>query len=365
MPSPPPPPSLSAQAAPSVNRLRDTFSSAPFSAHPKHWDLLWQDAFTPWDRGGPSPALLDLLTQHRDLFPHTSPNPTAFVPGCGRGYDVLLLSSFGYDVTGLDVSSTSLARAAETEQALASDETYAARDPGRGKGEVKWVRADFFDDGAEGVGRRFDLVFDYTFFCALPPSARPAWARRMSQLVRPSGGRLVCLEWPLTKSPEAGGPPWAVSREAYVAHLGHPGEEVAYDPETGGVASSAAEAPPSAGGLDLLFREKPARTHKAGYDDKGEVVDYISVWGPRGSQQQQQPSSYWSASEINQFPYLLRSFGTDWEAIARNMVSKTGVMVKNYYVRQKQAGKADELEAIAAEADQKRQRGEKLPAPPA
>ncbi|KAL7795169.1 hypothetical protein V8C37DRAFT_45852 [Trichoderma ceciliae] len=76
-----------------------------------------------------------------------------------------------------------------------------------------------------------------------------------------------------------------------------------------------------------------------------------------------QASSYWSVSEANDFPHLLRAFGTDWSAIAKHMGSKTTVMVKNYYVRQKDSGKPD-WEAIAQEADAKRVRGEKRPDPP-
>lgn len=165
MPSPPPE-SAYTDPAPALNRLKDTFSAHPVSSHPTQWDLLWQDSYTPWDRGTPSLALADLVTEQRSLFPPTqTPRPTALVPGCGRGYDVLLLSALGYDVTGLDASSTSLARAAEIEAAATSsnDPVYAARDPSRGKGKVTWVKADFFDADAEGMkGRVFDLVFDYT-----------------------------------------------------------------------------------------------------------------------------------------------------------------------------------------------------------
>lgn len=161
MPSPPPS-SAYTDPAPALNRLKDTFSAHPVSSHPTQWDQLWKDSYTPWDRGTPSLALADLLTEKRSLFP-PNPRPTALVPGCGRGYDVLLLSALGYDVTGLDASSTSLARAAEIEATSSKDEVYAARDPARGKGKVTWVKADFFDEGAEGMkGRVFDLVFDYT-----------------------------------------------------------------------------------------------------------------------------------------------------------------------------------------------------------
>lgn len=40
-----------------------------------------------------------------------------------------------------------------------------------------------------------------------------------------------------------------------------------------------------------------------------------------------QASSYWSVSESNDFPHLLRAFGSDWTAIAAHMGSKTAVMV--------------------------------------
>jgi hypothetical protein len=43
---------------------------------------------------------------------------------------------------------------------------------------------------------------------------------------------------------------------------------------------------------------------------------------------QQQASSYWSVSETNDFPSLLRSFGTDWHSIAAHMQTKTAVMVR-------------------------------------
>lgn len=41
----------------------------------------------------------------------------------------------------------------------------------------------------------------------------------------------------------------------------------------------------------------------------------------------QAASSYWSVAEANNFPLLLRAFGTDWSAIAKHMQTKTTVMV--------------------------------------
>lgn len=111
----------------------------------------------------------------------------------------------------------------------------------------------------------------------MPPEARPKWAKRMSQLLAPDGGRLLCLEWPLRKATSTGGPPWGLEPEMYAAHLSRPGEEVSYD-QDGGVVKGEAERPAAADGLRKLDRIQPRRTHKAGYDGDGNVIDYISVW---------------------------------------------------------------------------------------
>lgn len=69
---------------------------------------------------------------------------------------------------------------------------------------------------------------DYTFLCALPPSLRPQWAARMSQLLSPTG-RLICVEFPLGKDPKLGGPPHGLEHELYEQLLAKPGQEVSYN----------------------------------------------------------------------------------------------------------------------------------------
>jgi hypothetical protein len=101
----------------------------------------------------------------------------------------------------------------------------------------------------------------------------------MAELLNPEDGRLVCLEWPLAKDPSTGGPPWGLSAEVYLAHLGRPGEEVKYGEDGKLVEEKETNNAGSPGGLRRLARVKPARTHKAGYDAEGKVTDFISVWG--------------------------------------------------------------------------------------
>jgi hypothetical protein len=45
---------------------------------------------------------------------------------------------------------------------------------------------------------------------------------------------------------------------------------------------------------------------------------------------QAQASSYWSVAETNDFPHLLKAFGTDWASIASHMQTKTAVMVSRF-----------------------------------
>ena len=147
-----------------------TFASLDLEGHPSAWEHLWSTSITPWDRAGPSPPLADLLASRMDLF-HPSPEGarrTALVPGCGRGHDVLLLASFGYDVVGLDLSETAIREAKENERKVDLEGVYPLQVGVRERGKVSFVTGDFFEDGFlnEAGVQNFDLIFDFTVSCA-------------------------------------------------------------------------------------------------------------------------------------------------------------------------------------------------------
>ncbi|KAE9377904.1 thiol methyltransferas-like protein [Stipitochalara longipes BDJ] len=247
--------------------------------HGQKWDDLWKEGFLPWDKGFPNPALVDLLTERQNLFPHSlqSRRRKALVPGCGKGYDVLLLSAFGYDAYGLEISSKALDAARKNEEDMDGNDVYATRE-GIEKGSVTWLSGDFFADNflkevqGEGV---FDLIYDYTFLSALPPVMRPAWSKRFMELLAPAG-RVVCVEFPTYKPPSTGGPPWALPPKIYLAHLSRPGEELPYG-ENGELLDSKLGEPRKIG-LQRIAHFQPKRTHQIGYDAEGRVTDWVSVW---------------------------------------------------------------------------------------
>ncbi|OAL34822.1 hypothetical protein AYO20_05782 [Fonsecaea nubica] len=281
-------------------RLKGHMSKYEGGAYAEGWAELWNKGdFLPWDRGSPSPALADTLINHADVIGNALLAPSsangqkqrkrALVPGCGRGVDVLLLASFGYDVVGLEYA----------EKALEACEKYAAENAAKypvydeniGKGKMVFLQGDFYNDqwvekartelgaGSEWDGK-FDLIYDYTFFCAMRPGMRPAWAKRMTELLRHSPrANLVCLEFPVTKPVKSGGPPYGVASKTYLEHLSHPGEEIPYD-EEGNVKMNPL-APSSLGAMERVGHWHPADTHNVGKDKNGNVEDYISVWRHR------------------------------------------------------------------------------------
>jgi hypothetical protein len=71
--------------------------------------------------------------------------------------------------------------------------------------------------------QHFDFIFDYTFFCALPPSMRAAWGERVAALLTPGTGRLLTIIFPCIPSSASTdilvGPPYPVTFDDYKAVL--------------------------------------------------------------------------------------------------------------------------------------------------
>ncbi|KKA28962.1 hypothetical protein TD95_000922 [Thielaviopsis punctulata] len=261
--------------------VSESFKDLSFQHHNSRWDQLWKEQSTPWDRSTPSPALFEALELPRFSSSSASASASAparrkraLVPGCGRGYDVLLLASFGYDAVGLDTSDTAIRAAEEHARDSAARPEYALKDGVRERGSVRWVVADFFaPDLVHVLGGPFDLVYDYTFLCALPVSMRPRWAAQMAALLS-AAGALICLEFPVGKPPAASGPPHGLQSSAYMALLSAPGAEVEYD-EAGDAVRQVATAE---NGLVRVEYFKPKKTHAVGYAEDGSITDNVSVW---------------------------------------------------------------------------------------
>lgn len=134
------------------------------SSRPEFWDIRFASGKTPWDFHG-VPATLN-------LFLKASAPGKVLIPGCGTGYEVRVFHQAGGEVTAIDFSPVAVEQARIHLGELARCV----------------VSGDFFKHDLGG--RCFDLIYERTFLCALPPRLWRAYADRMAQLLRP-GGRLV------------------------------------------------------------------------------------------------------------------------------------------------------------------------------
>ncbi|KAK4109173.1 S-adenosyl-L-methionine-dependent methyltransferase [Canariomyces notabilis] len=265
-----------------TGRLLSHFANRDRQQQSAGWSELWDaDESQLWDRGMPSPALIDFLDSEgasRLTGTEDGRRPKALVPGCGRGYDVVMLALHGFDAFGLEVSPKAVETArdhAEKELAKPSAYSFADQDDkrltGAAKGIVTFVCGDFFQNDWEagcfsaGEPRGFDLIYDYTFLCALLPEMRKDWARRMKELLRPSG-LLVCLEFPLYKDLTAPGPPWGLQGVHW--NLLAEGGDGIVDQQTSTLATTGGQ-----GSFKRILYIKPERSYEV-----GRGTDMLSVW---------------------------------------------------------------------------------------
>ncbi|KAI0786354.1 S-adenosyl-L-methionine-dependent methyltransferase [Abortiporus biennis] len=167
------------------------------------WETAWKENLTPWDAGDVQPPLKDLIESKRIPLPTTG---RALVPGCGRGYDpIFIASSLGLHTLALDISQTAVDAAATLFDQL--KETLAPNV------DLAFETRDFFTFALSQEEPEFDLVYDYTFFVAIPPARRVEWGNQMTSLTKP-GSYLITLVFPIVP-PHDLGPPFFVRPEHY------------------------------------------------------------------------------------------------------------------------------------------------------
>ncbi|KAG0255754.1 hypothetical protein BG011_004952 [Mortierella polycephala] len=166
------------------------------------WNELWKRDIHPWDESEPSPALIEVI-EKKPISVQIPKSGNALVPGCGRGVDVFYLANAQRKTYGLDISPIVVQQCKDK-----------AAEKGIPESQAEFIAGDFFKFDIPAGG--FQLVYDYTFFCAIPPEMRAAWGKRMSELVA-KDGILITLIFPIGN--HTTGPPFAVSVDAYHQQL--------------------------------------------------------------------------------------------------------------------------------------------------
>ncbi|MFN8153439.1 MAG: methyltransferase domain-containing protein [Bacteroidia bacterium] len=152
------------------------------------WQSRYTEGSTGWDIGYPSPP----LKKHIDALPDRTIK--VLIPGCGNAYEAGYMYEQGFsNVYIIDI-------------APAPIEQFKAKFPGFPSDHI--LLGDFFQ-----LNQSFDLVLEQTFFCALDPSMREDYVKKMAEIIKPSGklaGLLFSVEF------EKQGPPFGGSKQEYL-----------------------------------------------------------------------------------------------------------------------------------------------------
>ena len=154
----------------------------------EYWEHRYQTGDMPWEKGAPSPGLVDFLAAHPDL-----PSGMVCVPGCGTGHDVRVWAQAGFDAFGCDIAPGAIR--------LATERTKTA-------GLIaQFQLADFLRDEPPF---QFDWLFEHTLFCAIQPAERDDYVRAILRWLKPDG-QYLAVNYLIIEDAE--GPPFPVTRD--------------------------------------------------------------------------------------------------------------------------------------------------------
>ena len=171
------------------------------STQPDFWNSRYAAGKMPWDLGGVPAAL-------RSFLARANPPGRVLIPGCGSGYEVQAFHDAGFDVTAIDFSAAARERARRILGPL----------------HHCVIAGDFFTH--DFTAQTFDLIYERTFLCSLPPARWPAYAQRMAELLQK--GKILAGIFLYGEEPEP--PPYPLTEAQAAELLGDDFDLVRSDP---------------------------------------------------------------------------------------------------------------------------------------
>jgi len=127
-----------------------------------YWENRYQEDTARWDLGVVSTPIKEYIDQLENK------EITIGIPGGGNSYEAEYLFKNGFsNVYVIDIAASPL-------------QNIQRRIPNFPKDQL--LQEDFFN-----LALPFDLIIEQTFFCALDPMLRPAYAKKMHSLLTPQG----------------------------------------------------------------------------------------------------------------------------------------------------------------------------------
>ncbi|MCT4630993.1 methyltransferase domain-containing protein [Winogradskyella sp.] len=153
----------------------------------QYWEDLYKTQQTGWNIGYPSTPIKDYINQLENK------SLEILIPGAGNSYEAEHLWNTGFKNTYvLDIAKQPLENFKQRVTSFPEEQLF---------------HQDFFK-----LNKQFDIIIEQTFFCALNPTLREAYAEKMHQLLKPNGKMAGLLfNFPLSES----GPPFGGSLTEY------------------------------------------------------------------------------------------------------------------------------------------------------
>lgn len=127
-----------------------------------YWNQRWTNQQTGWDIGFTSPALMDYFQKMTDK------SARILIPGCGNAYEAEALLQLGFEnITLVDI---------------AEELVEQLHEKFKDQKGIRVLCMDFFE-----LEETFDYIVEQTFFCALDPTQREAYAKKMTDLLSDEG----------------------------------------------------------------------------------------------------------------------------------------------------------------------------------
>ncbi|MCB9196656.1 MAG: SAM-dependent methyltransferase [Flavobacteriales bacterium] len=127
----------------------------------EYWNNRYIGNETGWDIGHASPAIIA-------FFQNIDRSAKILIPGCGNAYEGEILHQMGFEKLHL------MDFASETKKNFIERYLHFPKE--------QFIVGDFFE--LEG---KYDYIVEQTFFCALTPTLRTAYAKKMHSLLAENG----------------------------------------------------------------------------------------------------------------------------------------------------------------------------------
>ena len=163
------------------------------SSYPDYWEKAYQSKDVGWDLGMPTPVFKKWIKKYKNKL-------SVCILGAGNGWDAIHIAKQGHLVTAVDFAKS----------AISNIENSAK------KHKISLITHHMNIFNLSNLySNHFDVVLEYTCFCAIHPSDRRKYLEVVKHILKPKG-ELVGLLFPLDKNSDEEGPPFAVELQSTI-----------------------------------------------------------------------------------------------------------------------------------------------------